>query len=78
MLPYGLVANDEAAVPSSQLDTAVTVGADGILRTIEVSWGTWRYTVGYDDLGAAPALKAPAGAISLSRFRDAWREEKGP
>jgi hypothetical protein len=69
VLPFGFVAHDEAADPASQLDTDVTVGADGVLRRIEVSWGTWRYTVTYDNLGATPAPAAPADAISLRTFR---------
>jgi hypothetical protein len=55
VLPFGYVAHDEAADPASPLDTAVTVGGDGIFRTITVSWGTWVYTVTYSNLGSTPA-----------------------
>ena len=55
VLPFGYVAHDEAADPSAQLDTAVTVGADGVVRAIAVRWGTgasaWTYTVAYSGLG---------------------------
>jgi hypothetical protein len=60
VLPFGYVAHDEAADPASLLDTAVTVGADGIFRQITVAWGTWRYTVAYAKLGTTAALVAPA------------------
>jgi hypothetical protein len=73
VLPFGYVAHDEAADPASPLDVAVTVGADGIVRQIAVSWGTsasaWRYTVSYGGLGATPAPVAPAHARSLLEER---------
>jgi hypothetical protein len=65
VLPFGYVAHDEAADPNARLDAAVTVGADGIVRGIAVTWGRWRYAVSYGDLGAAPALAAPAHAQPL-------------
>jgi uncharacterized protein with GYD domain len=44
-----VVAHDEAADPAAPLGAAVTVGADGIVREIAVTWGTgasaWTYTV---------------------------------
>ena len=40
VLPFGYVAHDEAADPAAPLDAAVTVGADGIVREIAVTWGT--------------------------------------
>ena len=39
VLPFGYVAHDEAADPAAPLDVAVTVGADGIVREIAVTWG---------------------------------------
>ena len=40
VLPFGYVAHDEAAEPNAALDAAITVGADGIVREIAVTWGT--------------------------------------
>jgi hypothetical protein len=65
VLPFGYVAHDEAADPSALLAAAVTVGADGVVRKIAVSWGTWLYTVAYSELGSTSAIKAPANARSL-------------
>jgi hypothetical protein len=69
MLPFGYVAHDEAANPAAPLDVAVTVGADGVVREIAVSWGTrasaWRYIVTYRGLGTTPAPAAPADAKPL-------------
>ncbi len=65
VFPFGYVAHDEAANPSALLDSAVRVGANGAVREIIVSWGTWRYTVTYSGLGATPALVAPANARPL-------------
>jgi hypothetical protein len=70
VLPFGYVAHDEAASPSAPLDLAVTVGADGVVRELAVSWGertAWTYTVTYGQLGSAPALAAPADARPLRR-----------
>jgi hypothetical protein len=62
VLPFGYVAND-AADPATPLDTAVTVGADGVIREIAVTWGAgdsaWTYTVAYSKLGETPAPVAP-------------------
>ena len=73
VLPFGYVANDEAADPAARLEAAVTVGADGIVREIAVKWGTsasaWTYRVTYSKLGATPAPVAPANARSLLRER---------
>ena len=69
VLPFGYVAHDEAENPAALLDTAVTVGPGGAVREIAVTWGTWRYTVAYSDLGATPAPEAPANARSLLRER---------
>lgn len=65
VLPFGYVAHDEAANPATLLETAVTVGPDGLVREIAVTWGSWRYTVKYSSLGTAPALVAPANARPL-------------
>jgi hypothetical protein len=69
VFPFGYVAHDAAADPRSLLDTAVTVGAEGVIVEIAVAWGTWTYTVTYSDLGSTPALVAPANAKSLRELR---------
>jgi hypothetical protein len=78
--PFGYVAN-EAADPASLLDAAVTVGADGVVREIAVTWGTgssaWTYTVTYAKLGATPAPRAPDGARSIEEWRDSLRAASG-
>ena len=69
VLPFGDVAHDEAANPANPLRAAVTVGPDGVIRELSVTWGTsasaWRYTVTYSRLGQTPAPVAPADARSL-------------
>ena len=67
VLPFGYVANDEAADPSARLRTRVTTGTDGVVREIAVRWGTWHYTVSYSGLGATPAPVAPENAQPLRR-----------
>jgi hypothetical protein len=70
VLPFGYVAHDEAADPAGRLEAAVTVGGDGIVREIAVTWGgaaTWTYTVAYRDLGTAEEIAAPANARPLRR-----------
>lgn len=62
VFPFGNLAHDEAADPSAPLDAAVTVGANGAVREITVSWGSWRYTVTYSNLGTTAAPVAPANA----------------
>jgi hypothetical protein len=69
VLPFGFVAHDEAADPTSLLAVAVTVGRDGLVRTIDVSWGTWTYRVDYRGLGTTPAPVAPADARPLRQAR---------
>jgi hypothetical protein len=73
VFPFGYVAHDEAADPASPLDVAVTVGADGVVHRIEVTWGAspsaWSYTVTYSELGATPGPAAPANARPLLRDR---------
>jgi hypothetical protein len=69
VLPFGYVAHDEAADPAAPLDAAITVGADGLIRELSVSWGTWVYTVAYSDLGATAAPVAPKNAKSLLKMR---------
>jgi len=69
VLPFGYVAHDEAADPNAPLDVAVTVGADGIVRKLAVTWGAsvlaWTYTVTYVDLGVTAAPLAPENARPL-------------
>jgi hypothetical protein len=65
VFPFGYVAHDAAADPASLLDTAVTVGSDGVIRKFASTWGTWTYTVTYSDLGSTPRIVAPANAESL-------------
>jgi hypothetical protein len=63
VLPWGYVAHDEAENPAALLDTAVTVGPDGVVREIVVTWApAWRYSVTYSNLGTTPAPAAPANA----------------
>jgi hypothetical protein len=66
VFPFGYVAHDEAANPAAPLDAAVTVGADGVVREIAVTWGNsasaWAYTVSYSKFGATSAPVAPANA----------------
>jgi hypothetical protein len=69
VLPFGYVAHDEAANPDALLDAAVTVGADGIVREIRMTWGTWMYSVAYSGLGTTPAPVAPENARDLLRER---------
>jgi hypothetical protein len=73
VFPFGYVANDEAADPAAPLDTALTVGPDGVVRRLAATWGTdasaWTYTVTYSGLGATPAPVAPANAKPLVKER---------
>jgi hypothetical protein len=69
VLPFGYVAHDEAANPADPLRTAVTVGPEGVVREIAVTWGTWTYTVTYSRLGETAAPKAPANARDLLKER---------
>jgi hypothetical protein len=70
VLPFGYVAHDEAENPQALLHTAVTVGPEGVVREIAVTWGpAWRYTVTYTDLGTTPAPVAPESARSLLKER---------
>ena len=69
VLPFGFVAHGTAAHPASPLDVSVTVGADGIVRGIAVTWRNWSYKVGYAGLGSTPALAAPENARSLEQLR---------
>jgi hypothetical protein len=66
VLPYGYVANGEAANPASPLRVAFTVGADGLVHRLRVTWGSpasaWTYTVSFRDLGRTPAPAVPSGA----------------
>jgi hypothetical protein len=67
VFPFGYVAHDAAANPNAPLNTRVTVAADGIVREIAVSWGTWTYTVTYRGLGSTPAIVAPEQARPFRR-----------
>lgn len=69
VLPFGSVAQGEAATPAALLDTAVTVGSDGIVRELAVEWGTWTYVVAYSRLGEGAAVRAPANAIPMREWR---------
>jgi hypothetical protein len=73
VFPFGYVAHDEAANPAAPLNAVVTVGADGIVREIAVTWGTgasaWTYTVIYSKLGETPAPVAPKNPRPL---REQW------
>jgi len=69
VFPFGYVAHGAAADPASLLDTAVTVGSQGVIRNIAVTWGAWTYTVVYSSLGSTPPLVAPAHATSLLEER---------
>ncbi len=69
VFPFGYVAHDAAADPASLLHAAVTVGSDGVIGEIAVSWGTWTYTVTYSDLGSTRQIVAPARAKSLRELR---------
>jgi hypothetical protein len=69
VLPFGSVAQGEAANPAALLDTAVTVGSDGIVRKLAVEWGTWTYAIAYSKLGEGAAVRAPANAIPMKEWR---------
>lgn len=73
MFPFGYVAHDEAANQQAQLDLAVTVGVDGVVREIAVTWGTpsssWVYRVAYSELGTTAAPVAPSNARDLLKER---------
>ena len=46
VLPYGYVAHDDAADPSSPIAVTITVGADDAVRSITATWGgasSWTY-----------------------------------
>jgi hypothetical protein len=82
VFPFGYVAHDEAADPAAPLQTAVTVGTDGIVREIAVTWGAgasqWVYKVTYSGLGTTPAPTAPENARPLRRaLRDEARTGAG-
>ena len=69
VLPFGIVAHDEAADARAPLRTAITVGPGGIVREIAATWGTWRYTVTYRGLGSTAAPAVPKDAVSLLKMR---------
>lgn len=69
VLPFGYAANDQAANAAAPLDAAVTVGADGVIREVALSWGTWTYAVTYSELGTTVAPTAPENAESIQKLR---------
>ena len=73
VLPFGSVAHGEAANPAALLETAVTVGFDGIVRELAVEWGTWTYAVVYSKLGEAQPVRAPKNAVPMSEWRKLGR-----
>jgi hypothetical protein len=73
VLPFGYVAHDKAADPAALLDASVTVGADGVVREILITWGTWSYAVTYSRLGSTAAPRAPANAVPLKEWRRVGR-----
>jgi hypothetical protein len=72
VFPFGYVAHDEAANPAAPLDVVVTIGAQGIVRKIAVTWGTsasaWTYTVTYSKLGETSAPVAPENPRPLREW----------
>lgn len=73
VLPFGHVAHDQAANAASSLAVAVTIGPEGVVREIRVSWGSWVYSVRYASLGATSGISAPANVRPL---RERRREAK--
>lgn len=72
VLPFGYVVHGEAENPAALLDVSVTVGEDGLVREIAVSWDpAWRYTVTYSALGSTTAPEAPPNARDLLKERSA-------
>ena len=71
VFPFGYVAHDEAADPAALLDAAITVGADGLISELAVSWGdvgsAWTYTVTYRELGSTQRIVAPENAVPFDR-----------
>jgi hypothetical protein len=76
VFPFGYVAHGRAADPDAPLDTAITVGEDGLIRELAVTWGTWTYSVSYSDLGTTAAIVAPKNAKSLLQMRRAARDQQ--
>ena len=69
VLPFGYVAHDEAADPANALQANVTVGPEGVVREIAVTWGRWTYTVTYSKLGETAAPQEPANPRNLLQER---------
>jgi hypothetical protein len=67
VLPFGYVAHGRAADPAALLDTAITVGADGVVREVAVTWPGWSYMVSYGDLGETASPVAPPDAKPFRR-----------
>ena len=67
VLPFGYVAHGDAADPAAAVDVALTVGADGVVRELAVTWPGWTYAVSYSGLGSTAAPEAPENARPLRR-----------
>jgi hypothetical protein len=74
VFPFGYVANDEAEDPAALLDTSVTVGADGVVRELLLTWGKWTYEATYSKLGSTAAPSAPENALPMSEWRKLMRD----
>ena len=64
-----LDASAPAFDPALLCDRWTGVGADGVIRQIALSWGTWTYAVTYSELGTTAAPTAPEGAESIQKLR---------
>jgi hypothetical protein len=73
VFPFGYVAHDEAADPAAPLDASVTVGADGVVRELLITWGKWTYEATYSKLGSTATPQAPANAVPLREWRKLGR-----
>ena len=73
VFPFGYVAHDEAADPAAPLDASVTVGADGVVRELLITWGKWTYEATYSRLGSTAAPSAPESAVPMKEWRKLGR-----
>jgi hypothetical protein len=69
VLPFGYVANGAATDPEHPLGVSLTVGADGVIREIAVTWESWTYTATYTALGTTAAPAAPQDAKPIRKLR---------
>jgi hypothetical protein len=77
VLPYGYVARDAAADPSSSITISIVIGADNAIKEIAADWGgasTWTYQLTFSDLGSTPAPTVPADVRSLLACRGPERD----